>query len=105
MATNVLESEGLSNRVPYFLIAESWVWMEERGEVSFFFFWGEPLIIIELGCGNGASKDILNNKNILLTDIQKYPWISKKVDMVKLNLGKKYLKKVKYGMLISCWEC
>ena len=51
--------------------------MEER------FFWMKKIfekkkIIFELGCGNGACKDILNNKNIILTDIQKYPWISKK---------------------------
>ena len=50
--------------------------------------------IIELGSGNGASKDILKNKNIILTDIQKYPWITKKVDMNKLKLEKKYIKKV-----------
>ena len=30
----------------------------------------------------------------MLTDIIKYPWINKKVDMLKVNLGKKYLKKV-----------
>ena len=50
--------------------------------------------IIELGSGNGASKDILKSKKIILTDIQKYPWIDKKVDMTKLNLEKKYKKKV-----------
>ena len=50
--------------------------------------------IIELGSGNGACKDILKNKNIVLTDIQKFPWISKKVDMNNLKLKKKYAKKV-----------
>ena len=50
--------------------------------------------IFELGSGYGASKDILENKKIVLTDIQKYPWIDRKVDMTKLNLGKKYKKKV-----------
>ncbi len=50
--------------------------------------------IIELGSGNGACKDILKNKNIVLTDIQKFPWISKKVDMNDLKLKKKYAKKV-----------
>ena len=29
----------------------------------------------------------------MLTDIQKYPWIGKKVDMMKINLGKKYKNK------------
>ena len=29
----------------------------------------------------------------MLTDIIKYPWINKKVDMLKINLGK-YLNKV-----------
>jgi len=50
--------------------------------------------IIELGAGNGCIKIILNNKNIMLTDITKYPWIDKKVDMLKLNLDKKYINKV-----------
>ena len=51
-------------------------------------------IIIELGSGNGCIKKIIDNKKIILTDIIKYPWIHKKVDMLKINLGKKYLKKV-----------
>ena len=51
-------------------------------------------IIIELGSGNGCIKKVLNNKKIILTDIVKYPWINKKVDMLKVNLGKKYLNKV-----------
>ena len=50
-------------------------------------------IIIELGSGNGCIKKIIDNKKIILTDITKYPWIDKKVDMIKINLGKKYLKK------------
>ena len=33
-------------------------------------------------------------KNIILTDIIKYPWINKKVDMLKINLEKKYINKV-----------
>ena len=51
-------------------------------------------IIIELGSGNGCIKKIINNKKIILTDIIKYPWIDKKVNMLKINLGKKYIKKV-----------
>ena len=67
--------------------------LEER------FFWMKKFIrakknIIELGSGNGASVDILKNKKIILTDIQKYSWISKKIDMNNLKLGKKYIKKV-----------
>tara|TARA_B110000971_G_scaffold221512_1_gene268961 strand:- start:1373 stop:2167 length:795 start_codon:yes stop_codon:yes gene_type:complete len=50
--------------------------------------------IIELGSGNGASKEILKNKKIILTDIQKYPWINKKIDMTKLDLGRKLKGKV-----------
>ena len=51
-------------------------------------------IIIELGSGNGCIKKIIDDKKIILTDIVKYPWIDKKVDMLKINLGKKYLNKV-----------
>ncbi len=74
------------NKNTIYLLEERFFWMKEylKGKKN----------IIELGCGNGASKDILKNKNIILTDIQKYSWISKKVDMTKLNLGKKYFKKV-----------
>ena len=63
------------------------------------FFWMNKFIknkkrIIEVGSGNGSLKKILKNRNIILTDITKYPWIEKKVDMTKLNLGKKYLNKI-----------
>jgi len=63
------------------------------------FLWMEKYIknkknIIEVGSGNGSCKDILKNKNIILTDIQKYKWISKKIDMNNLKLEKKYIKKV-----------
>jgi len=63
------------------------------------FFWMKKFIkdkknIIELGSGNGACKDILKNKHIILTDIQKYKWISKKINMNSLKLEKKYIKKV-----------
>ena len=59
------------NRNVRFLLEKRFLWMNE-------FIKGKK-VIIELGSGNGASKDILNNKNIILTDIQKYPWISKKL--------------------------
>ena len=74
------------NKNTIFLLEERLFWMKK--------YLKQKKIIIELGCGNGACKDILNNRNILLTDIQKYPWISKKIDMTKLNLGKKYSRKV-----------
>ena len=38
--------------------------------------------------------NILKNKNIILTDIQRYPWINKRVDMNNLKLEKKYKKNV-----------
>ena len=50
--------------------------------------------IIELGSGNGCLTKVIKNKNIILTDIIKYPWIHRKVDMLKVNLGKKYIRKV-----------
>ena len=79
------------NKNTIYLLEQRFFWMKE-------YLKGRK-IIIELGCGNGASKDILKNKNIILTDIQKYSWISKKIDMTKLNLGKKYLKKVDVFMI------
>ena len=50
--------------------------------------------IIELGSGNGCLAKIIKNKNIIFTDIIKYPWINRKVDMLKVNIGKKLLSKV-----------
>jgi SAM-dependent methyltransferase len=50
-------------------------------------------IIIELGSGNGCIKKIIKTK-IILTDIVKYPWIDKKVDMSNIVLEKKYKNKV-----------
>ena len=63
------------------------------------FLWMRPFIknrknIIELGSGNGASKVILKNNKIVLTDIQKFSWISRKVDMNKIVLAKKYVNNV-----------
>ena len=68
------------NKNVRFLLEKRFLWMKE--------FIEEKKIIMELGSGNGACKDILKNKNIILTDIQKYPWISKKVDMNNLKLKK-----------------
>tara|TARA_Y100000590_G_scaffold198641_1_gene225587 strand:+ start:4881 stop:5675 length:795 start_codon:yes stop_codon:yes gene_type:complete len=69
-----------------FLLEKRFLWMKK--------YIHQKKNIIELGSGNGACKDILKNDNITLTDIQKYPWISKRVDMNNLKLEKKYLNKV-----------
>tara|TARA_Y100000591_G_C21846043_1_gene708789 strand:- start:1623 stop:2420 length:798 start_codon:yes stop_codon:yes gene_type:complete len=69
-----------------YLLNKRFKWMEK--------YIKNKRIIIELGSGNGCIKKILNNKKITLTDIIKYPWIDMKLDMLKVNLGKKYIKKV-----------
>ena len=69
-----------------YLLEKRFKWMEQ--------YINKKKIIIELGSGNGCIKKILKNKKIILTDIIKYPWINKKIDMMKVNLGKKYFKKV-----------
>ncbi len=69
-----------------YLLEKRFKWMEK--------YINRKKIIIELGSGNGCIKKILKNKKIILTDIVKYPWIDKKIDMLKINLGKKYYKKV-----------
>jgi hypothetical protein len=74
------------NKNLIFLLENRFFWMKE--------FIGNKKNIIELGSGNGASKEILKNKNIILTDIQKYHWISKKIDMRELNLEEKYIENV-----------
>ena len=73
------------NKNLVFLLENRFLWMKE--------FIGDKKNIIELGSGNGASKEILKNENIILTDIQKYQWISKKIDMRELNLARKVHRK------------
>jgi hypothetical protein len=69
-----------------YLLKKRFRWMKK--------YTNQKKVVIELGSGNGCLKTILNQKNIILTDIIKYPWIHKKVDMLKVNLGKKYINKV-----------
>ena len=74
------------NKNLIYLLNKRFSWMKKyiRGKKT----------IIELGSGNGCIKKIIDDKKIILTDIIKYPWIDKKVDMMKINLEKKYLKKI-----------
>ena len=69
-----------------YLLEKRFLWMKKyiKGKKT----------IVELGSGSGCIKKIINNQKIILTDIIKYPWIDKKVDMLKINLGKKYIRKV-----------
>jgi len=78
--------KNLKNKNVRFLLEKRFFWMRK--------FLNKKRNIVELGSGNGSSRDILNNKRIILSDIQKYPWISKKIDMNNLKLEKKYKKKV-----------
>ncbi len=77
---------GTNNKNLIFLLNRRFSWMKN--------YIKNKKIIIELGSGNGCIKKILKNDKIVLTDIVKYPWIDKKVDMLKVNLGKKYFNKV-----------
>ena len=74
------------NKNLIFLLEKRFSWMKK-------YIKGKK-VIVELGSGNGCIEKIIQNKKIILTDIIKYPWIDRKVDMLKINLGKKYLKKV-----------
>ena len=76
------------NKNLLFLLKKRFQWMKKYTESK------NNKIIIELGSGSGCIKKIIDSKKILLTDIIKYPWIDKKIDMLKINLGKKYHNKV-----------
>ena len=69
-----------------YLLSKRFFWMKKHLK--------KKKIIIELGSGSGCIKKILVDEKIILTDIVKYKWIDKKVDMLKVNLEKKYLNKV-----------
>ena len=69
-----------------YLINNRFLWMKK--------FIKNKKIVIELGSGNGCVKRVLKSKKIILTDIIKYKWINKKVDMVNLDLDKKLINKV-----------
>ena len=71
-----------------FLLKKRFLWMKN------YFPKKNKKIIIELGSGSGCIKKILNNEDIILTDIVKHPWIDLKIDMYKMNLNKKFLNKV-----------
>ena len=51
-------------------------------------------IIFELGSGSGCIKKILKNEKIILTDVIKFEWIHKKIDMLSMNLSSTYKNKV-----------
>ena len=74
------------NKNLIYLLNKRFSWMKK--------YINKKKVIIELGSGNGCIKKIIDDKRIILTDIIKYPWIDMKVDMLKINLGKKYLNKV-----------
>jgi hypothetical protein len=76
------------NKNLLFLLKKRFQWMQKYTDNK------NNKVIIELGSGSGCIKKIIDNKKILLTDIIKYKWIDKKIDMLKINLGKKYYSKV-----------
>ena len=73
------------NKNLLFLLNKRYSWMKK--------FIKSKKIVIELGSGTGCVNKIIKKK-IILTDITKYQWIDEKLDMMKLNLNKKYNKKV-----------
>jgi len=75
-----------SNSNLNFLLNKRFLWMKK--------YTSKKKIIIELGSGNGCIKKVLSKEKIILTDIFKYPWIKKKIDMRKMNLAKKYINKI-----------
>lgn len=87
---NIFESrkkifKGKNSNLDY-LLNKRFLWMKK--------FLKNRKNIIEVGSGNGCIKKVLNFKRIVLTDLVKYPWINKKLDMKKMNLSKKYYNKI-----------
>jgi SAM-dependent methyltransferase len=72
----------------HFLLKKRFKWMEKYTNKK------NNKIIVELGSGSGCIKKIIKKDKILLTDIVKYKWIDQKIDMLKINLDKKYHSKV-----------
>ncbi len=77
-----------SNNNLDFLLKKRFSWMRD------FISEKRDQIIIELGSGSGCIKKVLNKENIILTDINKYDWINFKLDMLKINLDKKFKNNV-----------
>lgn len=77
-----------SNKNLDFLLKKRFEWMRD------FIPKKKNQIIIELGSGSGCIKKILDKEKIFLTDIQKYEWIDFKLDMLNLNLNKKFKNNV-----------
>ncbi len=73
------------NKNLYFLLLKRFGWMKK--------YIKNKKVIIELGSGSGSSKNFLGKK-IISTDIIKHKNIDLKLDMNKINLPKKFKKKV-----------
>ena len=71
-----------------FLLKKRFQWMQTYTNKN------KNKIIVELGSGSGCLKKVIKKNKIILTDIVKYNWIDKKIDMLKINLGRKYYNKV-----------
>ena len=63
-----------------FLLEKRFSWMNKFLEKKEF--------IYEIGCGAGFSKDFIKNKNLVLTDFDKYEWVDKRVDAMNLPFEK-----------------
>lgn len=77
---NVLESREyfLENRPGNlnFLLEQRYTWMNK--------FIASDQIGIEVGCGNGLSKEFITSNNYSVTDYTDYYWVDKKVDALSL---------------------
>lgn len=66
------------NRVLYRLIEQRFSWMND-------FIKDGDKKVIELGCGAGLSKNFIESKNLLLTDVANHEWVDEYVDALNIK--------------------
>lgn len=59
-----------------FLLRKRYAWMNE--------YLDGKETVVELGCGLGLSREYIRNPRLMLTDVNDYPWIDRRVDALDL---------------------
>lgn len=66
------------NRVLYHLIKQRFSWMNE-------YIMDSDQMVIELGCGAGLSRNFINNKNLVMTDVSEHEWVDRYMNALDID--------------------
>lgn len=66
------------NRLLYHLVRERYSWMNH-------YIMPDDNVVLELGCGAGLSREFINHRNLILSDVSGYDWVDEYVDALNIN--------------------